>query len=116
MQTDTFETNGRRKPAAGNPIDLCEEACFGRVTTSAEEAVSPPPPLDSLEKHFHKNKLSDFEDDDTNVDNTIIALVPSMLRYDSQIHASVLSYRLAEIHPVQGVSSCSVGQRDLLRY
>ena len=77
-----FELNGRRKPAAGNPIDLYMEARFGRDTTSAEEVIGPPPPLDSLEKRFHMNKPSDFDDDNGEDEKIIVALLRTILRHD----------------------------------
>lgn len=89
-----FEANGQRKPAAGNPIDLYMDARLGcGDTTNLEEVVvSPPPPFDSLEKRFHNNKPSDF-DDDGNEENTIVALLRSFLRHDPRERPSA-SYLL----------------------
>lgn len=77
-----FDLNGQRKPAAGNPIELHFRARLGRNSKSAEEFVSPPAPLDPLEKLFHKNKPLEFDDDSENEENTIVALLRSILRYD----------------------------------
>ena len=60
------------------------EACFGSDTTSVKEAVGPPPPLDSSKQLFHKNKPSDLEDDINEAENTIVALLRSILWYDSR--------------------------------
>lgn len=77
-----FELNGQRKPAAGNPIDLYMEARFGLDTTSAKEVVGPPPPLDPLDKLFHKNKPSQLDNDNDQEENVIVALLRIILRHD----------------------------------